>query len=332
MRRNGRKSILFAVFALMLSSALVAFQSEIPTGGPIPDRRGFNFKVTDPKAVAEVQVVVRHVAGKVYVVAGAGGNITVFAGDDGVMLVDDNFKVFYNQILAAIRQVSRKPIRFVINTHWHGDHAQNNEALAKQGAVIFATSNTLAGFMAPVDPTGNAGGGLPPGGWPTVTADSPLTFHLNAEEVSYIPLKTSHTNGDVAVYFRGSDVFSFGDVYTTDYPMMDVGHGATVENFIDIYNQAIAMTTPNTIFVPGHAQLSKRADIIALRDALAVVHARIRRMVHQGMTLEQIKAARPSKEFDARFATENIAPNDMQTSARWYQQMYDEAKAHQASH
>ena len=150
--------------------------------------------------------------------------------------------------------------------------------------------------------------------------------------MSYIPLKTSHTNGDVAVYFLRSDVFSFGDVYTTDYPMMDVGHGATVENFIDIYNQAIAMTTPNTIFVPGHAQLSKRADIIALRDSLAVVHARVRQMVDQGMTLEQIKAARPSKEFDARFATENIAPNDMQTSARWYQQMYDEAKAHQTSH
>ena len=142
-------------------AAVVAFQSQIPTGGPIPDRRGFNFKVTDPKAVAEVQVIVRHVAGKVYVVAGAGGNITVFSGDDGVMLVDDNFKVFYNQILAAIRLVPEQPIRFVINTHWHGDHAQNNEALAKQGAVIFATSNTLAGFMAPVDPTGTRAGGCP---------------------------------------------------------------------------------------------------------------------------------------------------------------------------
>jgi cyclase len=126
-------------------------------------------------------------------------------------------------------------------------------------------------------------------------------------------------------------VFAFGDVYTTDYPSINVAQGGTIENFIENYNKALAMTTPNTVFVPGHAQLSTRADLIADRDAISTIHERFLKMVAQGMTLEEIRAARPSKEFDARFATENFAPNDVQNSTRWYEQMYAEAKTHLAA-
>jgi len=141
-------------------------------------------------------------------------------------------------------------------------------------------------------------------------------------------LKPSHTNGDAAVYFHGSDVFAFGDVFTTDYPSIGVAQGGTIENFIDNYNLAVQMTTPSTIFVPGHAQLSKREDIIAVRDAIATIHSRFLDMIKRGMTLEQIREARPSKEFYAKCATENFAPNEMQNSTRWYRQMFDEAKTH----
>jgi len=163
---------------------------------------------------------------------------------------------------------------------------------------------------------------------PQMTSSERITFHFNGEDVTYLPLKYSHTNGDVAVYFHGSDVFAFGDVFTTDYPAIGVGQGGTIENFIDDYNLALKMTTPSTIFVPGHGQLSKREDVIAVRDAITAIHARFLEMVKSGMTLEQIMQARPSKEFDARFATENFAPNDLQNSTRWYQQMFEEAKAH----
>lgn len=315
-----RKNVMLVVLALLIGTA-GAVQQGIQTGGPIPDKRGFNNRVNDPKAVAEVTVVVRKVAGNVYVIAGAGGNVEVQAGSDGLLLVDNNFTVFYPQIMAAIRQISDKPIRIVVNTHSHFDHNQNNAAMARDGALVFAHPSTRQALTRQNPP-------IPPGGLPVVTASERMTFHFNGEEVSYIPLKPSHTNGDVAVYFHGSDVWAFGDVFTTDYPSIGVAQGGTIENFVENYNLAIEMTTPNTIFVPGHAQLSKRDDVIAVRDAITTIHARFREMVAKGMTLEQIREARPSKEFDARFATENFAPNDIQNSTRWYEQMFNEAKAH----
>lgn len=325
---------LFALSAVLIGAAAPPAPSTIPTGGPIPDLRGFNNKVGDRAATDPVQVIVRHVAGQIYVVAGAGGNIVVQAGDDGLLLVDDNFTVFYDRIMAAIRQISDKPIRIVINTHSHADHNQNNAALAQRGALVFAHPNTRQALMRQGRPApGQAApvGGpqpVPPAGWPTITSDQPMTFHFNGEDVVFVPLRPSHTNGDVAVYFPKSDVWAFGDVFTTDYPSIGVAQGGTIENFIDNYNQALSMTTPNTVFVPGHAQLSTRADLVANRDAIKVIHDRFVKMVADGMTLEQIRAARPSREYDAKYATESFAPNDIQNSTRWYEQMFNEAKTH----
>jgi glyoxylase-like metal-dependent hydrolase (beta-lactamase superfamily II) len=335
--------LLSAVFAATAVGASAAPDpSKIPTGGPIPDRRGFNFKVDDPRETSQVRVVVRRVAGNVYVVAGAGGNIVVQAGDDGLLLVDNNFTVFYDQIMAAIRQISDKPIRIVVNTHSHFDHNQNNDKMFRDGALVFAHPNTRLALMqqgrprpgppppppppgAPVFPPQKP---VPPEGWPTITSAAPMTFHFTGADVMFIPMNPSHTDGDVADYFPKTDVFAFGDQFTTDYPAIGIAQGGTIENFVDNYNQALEMTTPKTIFVPGHAQLSTRADLIANRDAIKVIHDRFVKMVADGMTLEQIRAARPSKEYDAKYATENFAPNDLQNSTRWYQQMYDEAKTH----
>jgi glyoxylase-like metal-dependent hydrolase (beta-lactamase superfamily II) len=310
------------MFLVFLASVLTA-QQQIPTGGRIPDRRGFNNSVDNPKLTDPVEEVVRRVAGNVYVIAGAGGNIVVQAGSDGLLLVDDNFTVFYPKIMAVIRQISDKPVRIIINTHWHPDHNQNNANFAKQGSLVFAHPSTRAALAKLRGPSP-----LPPEALPVVTSSERMTFHLNGEDITYVPLKPSHTNGDVAVYFHGSDVFAFGDVFTTDYPAIGIAEGGTIENFVDNYNLALKMTTPNTIFVPGHAQLSKPEDVAAVRDAITTIHARFLEMVKNGMTLEQIRQARPSKEFDARFATENFAPNEMQNSTRWYQQMFEEAKAH----
>jgi len=318
------RNVLAAIVVVLFGTTIIAQRPDILTGGPIPDRRGFNNSVDNAELVAEVEVIVRHVAGQVYVVAGAGGNIAVQAGDDGLLLVDDNFLVFYDDIMAAIRQISDQPIRMVVNTHFHGDHVQNNENLANQGALVFAHPNTRLALMRP----GRNGVALPSAALPAVTSDEPMTFHFNGEDVLFVPMKPSHTAGDVAVYFSGSDVWAFGDVYTTDYPAIGVTQGGTIENFVDNYNRALEMTTPNTIFVPGHAQLSTRADLIANRDAIEIIHDRFLRLVGEGMTLEQIREARPSREYDDRYATENLSPNDMQNSTRWYEQMYNEARGH----
>lgn len=318
---NGTcQSSIFLVLLVSTGSA----QQQIPTGGPIPDRRGFNNSVDDRKLTDPIEEVVRRVAGNVYVIAGAGGNIVAQSGPDGLFLVDDNFAVFYRKIVAALRQISDKSVRIIVNTHSHFDHNQNNANFATQGALIIAHPNLRTALMQQTRPP------VPPEGLPVVTSSEPMTFHFNGEDISYVPLKPSHTNGDVAVYFHGSDVFAFGDVFTTDYPSIGAAQGGTIENFVDNYNLALQMTTPNTIFVPGHAQLSRREDVIAVRDAITIIHGRFLEMVKKGMALEQIRQARPSKEFDGRFATENFAPTEMQNSTRWYQQMFDEAKAHLA--
>ncbi len=306
------------VVCAILSCGAAAAQDTIPTGGPIPDIRGFNNRVNDPEAVAAIEVVVRHVAGQVYVIAGAGGNMTVMAGDDGIFIVDTNFPVFYDEIMAAIRRISDGPIRFVVNTHSHVDHSGNNENFAREGAVIVDQPNLRRALI------GDRSGSDLPGGLPVITSEGPVTFHFNGEEVLFVPLKPSHTDGDAAVYFTGSDVWSFGDVYRTDYPSLAPSIGGTIDNFVDIYNMALAMTTPNTIFVPGHGQLSPREELSGVRDAVIVIQARIRDMVAQGMTLDEVMAARPSREFDARFASESKSPTTGNTVERVYTRFYED--------
>jgi len=316
---------LVAVCVLLLG-VTVMVQQQIPTGGRIPDRRGFA-GVNDPRYPELVKegVVTRRVAGQVYVIAGAGGNVEVFAGNEGVLLVDNNFTILWDPIRNAIRQISDKPIKYVINTHFHPDHLENNDNLAKLGATIFAHPQTRIILQQPLP----GGGSRPAGMLPTVTSSELLTFHFNGEEVTYVPLKASHSPGDVGVYFHGSDVFAFGDVFTNDYPSLATGQGGTMENFIDNYNLAAAMTTPSTVFVPGHGQLANRSDLMYVRDAVSTIHDRFRKMVSEGMTLEQIRNARPTKEWDQRLATEICcSPNNVQTSARFYAQVYDEAVAH----
>jgi cyclase len=138
----------------------------------------------------------------------------------------------------------------------------------------------------------------------------------------FMPLKPAHTDADMAVYFRTSDVFVFGDVYRTDYPSLGDVPGATVDSFLDNYKMALDMTTPNTIFVPGHGQLSTRADLAELREVVIQLYARFRDMVARGMTLEQIMEARPSKEWDAKFASESKSPTTGNTVQRVYTRFY----------
>jgi cyclase len=328
MTRQGLLVPVLTVFAATVGAG----QQDIQTGGPIPDRRHFNGSVGIPEAVSKVEWVTRKVAGNVYVLAGAGGHVTVQSGDDGMLLVDTNFTVFYPQIREQLRKISDKPVRIVINTHSHFDHNQNNAEFAKQGALIFTPPATRAALMQQTRPSP-----VPREGLPVVTSAAPMSFHFNGEEVAYLPLKLTETPGEVGVYFRGSDVFVFGDAYVQTYPYIGVQNGATVENIVDNFNLALQMTTPNTVFVPGHGQLGTREDLIAVRDAVSTIHDRFVKMVADGMTVEQIWEARPSKEFDARFSLETVVPRTDYYNAnldgatrRWYDNMFREAQAHAA--
>jgi glyoxylase-like metal-dependent hydrolase (beta-lactamase superfamily II) len=302
--------------AILLVAAAVTVQAlqrpQIQTLGEIPDGRKRD------RSVDKITEVVRHVQGNVYVVAGVGSNIPFLAGDDGILMVDSQYAEFPPKIVEAIRQVSDKPIRFVINTHSHTDHTGGNEGFAKMGAIVIAHDNARKEMMQP------AGANAPPvpkGALPLITYDSQMTFHINGEDVTLIhPPKPSHTTGDTFIYFRGSDVLATGDVYNANYPAVNAGDTKAV---LEDWNMAINLIGPNTKIVIGHGQFQTRADLIGLRDAMLTINERIRGMISKGMTYEQVKAAAPTKEFDARFDLERGGRNEARTTEQWLRGYYD---------
>jgi cyclase len=310
------------LFAILLPTALAGQVREIPKGERLPDDRGIERASLDAAMLGR-----QHVAGNVHVLAGGGGNSAAMVGPDGILLVDVNYSPMSQKIVTALRQISSAPIRFVINTHAGGDHSEGNANFAKMGALIFAHDNVRASLSR--QPSGQPGTMQPSApGLPTVTFSGPITFYMNGEQISVIPVKPSHSDGDSLIYFRGSDVIAMGDTYIASYPPISVADGGTTQAFIDIWNMTIDLIGPNTKIIPGHGQLGTKSDLVGLRDATVVIRNRTQQMVRQGMTLEQIKAANPTREFDARFSFEAVRgrPGGRFTTDGWLGIMYDEAR------
>jgi glyoxylase-like metal-dependent hydrolase (beta-lactamase superfamily II) len=270
---------------------------------------------------APTPIDVLHVQGQVYMLVGAGGNITVQAGDEGVLVVDTGLAARSDDVLAAIRRISAKPIRIVINTHVHGDHTGANEVIAKAGQALggnapgnfglgLDTARVLAHEKAlrRMDaPTGQPSP-RPFGAWPTETffgEDKEIFFNDEAIQLLYQP---GHTDGDVLVFFRRSDVVSAGDSFlTTTYPVIDAQAGGSVQRSLDALNRLLDLTIPTdkaeggTYVIPGHGRLSDEADVVEYRDMLTIVGDRIAQLAAQGLTLAQVKAARPTRDYDGRY-------------------------------
>jgi cyclase len=265
------------------------------------------------------------VGGNVYMLVGAGGNITVQTGKEGVLVVDTQFAPLSNKILAAIRTLSNGPIRYIINTHVHPDHIGGNENIRKagatiaggnvagdlqdaaQGAQIIAHDNVLKRMSAP---TGTQAP-VPSAAWPTSTYlgdDKKLFF--NDEGIDIIHLPAAHTDGDSIVFFRRSDVISTGDVLTTtSYPVIDVAAGGTINGFIDGLNKIIDLIVPvygqegGTLVISGHGRLCNLGDVLNYREMATIIRDRVQDMVNKGLTLEQVKAAKPTRDYDPLYGS-----------------------------
>jgi cyclase len=277
----------------------------------------------DPRAVSDppggIQLV--HVQGNVHILTGAGGNIVVQAGDEGVLVIDTGTAARGADVLTAIRKISDRPIRIVINTHLHLDHTGANETIAATGkalsgnapgnsglaltnARIMAHENALKRMSAPSgEPSPRAFGA-----WPTETffgEDKEIFFNDEAIQLFYQP---GHTDGDIVVFFRKSDVVVSGDLFlTTTYPVIDAQSGGTVSGIIEGLNRILDLTIPRdkqeggTYVVPGHGRLSDEADVVEYRDMLTIVRDRIQDLVANGKTLAEVKAARPTLDYDGRY-------------------------------
>ncbi len=273
-----------------------------------------------------VRIETIQVRPNIHMLVGAGSNVTVMTGEEGVLVVDTQFAPMSGKIIAAIRELSDKPIRYVVNTHVHGDHIGGNENLAKAGstraggnvvgdigqaarerAEIVAHENVLNRMSRPGAPTTVASGS-----WPTVTFfGSQRDMLFNGEAVQMFHQPAAHTDGDILVFFRRSDVISTGDVFvTTLYPYIDVANGGHINGIITALNRIIEIAVPSnveeggTLIIPGHGRLCDEWEVVEYRDMVTIVRDRIQTMIKKGMTVEQVKAARPTLDYDGRFGAD----------------------------
>jgi glyoxylase-like metal-dependent hydrolase (beta-lactamase superfamily II) len=262
-----------------------------------------------PKPASD-EIETIHVQGNVYMLSGAGGNIAVQIGEEGVLVVDTGSVLTREKVLAAIRKLSPKPIRWIINTHAHADHTGGNETISQAGitvngnpADIIAHENVLARMTE----TGRAVTERPLN---TFFEDS-RDFHFNGEAIFVHHFKNGHTDGDVIVYFRGSDVLVSGDLFTTTvFPVLDEKFAGGIDGFVAALNKMLDITVPKylqeggTFIIPGHGRVSDEADLVEYRDMVVIIRDRIQSMIREGNTLDQIRTARPALDYDARYGPE----------------------------
>ncbi|MEO8450883.1 MAG: MBL fold metallo-hydrolase [Gemmatimonadota bacterium] len=237
---------------------------------------------------------------------GPGGNILVSVGADGVFVIDDELVQLSKRTTAAIAAISDRPVRFLVNTHWHGDHTGGNEALGSTGAVIVAHANvrkrlSVDQFMERFKQTVPA---LPHVALPVITFDSTVWLHLNGDSILVQHLSNAHTDGDAVVRFLKANVVHMGDTYMNHmYPFIDIFSGGSIDGVIRAVDAMLPFVDERTKIIPGHGALSNRQEMIAYRDILKTIRGRVARMIDQGKTLEQIVAAKPTAEWDEGWTT-----------------------------
>lgn len=252
----------------------------------------------------------------VYMLKGAGGNIGVSAGEDGLYLIDDQLRPVTAQLLQALRKISDQPVSFVINTHYHADHTGGNETVGKNGAVIIAHNNIrqrmisaqISTFMHKTTPP------YAKEALPVVTFNDQMSLHLNGETATAYYVAHGHTDGDSIIHFPVSNVIHMGDMYFNGlYPYVDLDAGGSIEGMVDAANLALTMTNETTQVIPGHGPLATTKDLKAYRDFLVKAIANVQTLIDEGLNLQQIIAAKPTAEWDEEQGKVWIKPAEFVT-------------------
>jgi cyclase len=285
---------------------------------------GLTGALDSASAQQTAKIEVLPVQGNVYMLAGAGGNITLQLGENGVLVVDTGLPPMSDQVIAEIRKLSKKPLRYVVNTDMHEDHTGGNEAFSREGgtSTVVNIVNTpgssasqsvqILGHEGILDRMSAAVNGKPvrPSlAWPTDTFfDEPKELYFNGESIQILHQPAAITDGDSLVYFRRSDVVSTGDIFmTTGYPKIDLKNGGGIQGVLDGLNHILDLTIPahheegGTMVIPGHGRICDEADVMEYRDMVTVIRDRIRAMAKKGMALAQIEASRPTMDYDGLY-------------------------------
>ncbi len=255
---------------------------------------------------SNVQIRTIPVSDGVYMLMGAGGNIGLSVGEDGPFVIDDQFAPLTEKILAAIAAVSDGSVRFVLNTHWHGDHVGGNENLGKAGAMIVAHENVRkrlnpAEFREVMERSQQA----PPDALPVVTFTDDLTFYWNEEKIRAFHIPHAHTDGDAIIQYTNANAIHMGDTFFKGlYPYIDVGSGGHIDGLIHAAGAVLAISNSETKIIPGHGELATPDDLREYRNMLITVRDRLQTMLNDGMSVEEIVASKPTSDLDARWYPE----------------------------
>ena len=273
---------------------------------------------------SQVQIKTTKVASNFYTLEGQGGTIGVLTGPDGVLMVDAQFAPLSDKIVAAIKQISDVRIRFLVNTHVHGDHTGGNENIGKLGAAIIARENLRTRLAKPApQANGQPGVPAPPIALPVLTYDGALTIHMDGEDVQLIAVPVAHTDGDTMVYFPNANVLMTGDFYrSTGYPNIDRANGGTMNGMLAGFDLILKTGRPDTKIIPGHGATVDKAAVTAHKAMMVAVRDKVAALTRQNKTQEEVIAAKPTSEFDAK-----VTGATPMTADRFVGQLYQELKS-----
>jgi glyoxylase-like metal-dependent hydrolase (beta-lactamase superfamily II) len=272
---------------------------------------------------SKVEIRTTPLAPDFWTLEGQGGTISVLAGPEGILLVDSQFAPLTDKLVAAIRRVSDKPIRFLVDTHVHPDHTGGNENFAKLGATIFARDQLRYRLEHPAPrPDGTPGRPAPALALPVVTYNASLSIHIDGEDVRLLPVVAAHTDGDTIISFPDHDILAVGDVFrSVGYPFVDLGSGGSLAGVLEGLSEIVDRAGPATKIIPGHGPIVDRNAVLAQRDLVLAVRGKVQKLVDQGKSLDEIIATRPTAEFDAR------VPQSAQTADRFVKWVHAEVVA-----
>ena len=261
---------------------------------------------TAQRDFSSVEIETIQVADGVYMLVGSGGNIGLSIGEDGPFVVDDQFAPLTEKIQAAIAAVTSGAVRFVLNTHWHGDHTGGNENFGKAGAMIIAHENVRkrlnpAEFRDLMGRSQQA----PPDALPVVTFTDAVNFYWNGENIRVFHVEHAHTDGDAIVHFTNANVVHMGDTFFKDrYPFIDVDSGGGIDGMIAAADHVLSMVDSDTKIIPGHGTLATPDDLRDYRNMLITVRDRVRTMLNDGMSVDEVVAAKPTNDLDATWGSD----------------------------
>ena len=294
---------------------------------------------------AKIEILTEKIAPNLYMLSGsagadpghedaAGGRIGVLAGPDGIFMVDAQYAQVSDKVVAAIRKISSEPIRFLVNTHVHGDHTAGNANFVKMGALLFAREELREELLRQPAPAanGNPAPARDPARLPVVTygMGEPVKLRLNGEIIDLIPVRAAHTGGDTMIRFENADVIMIGDFYRNyGYPFIDTNNGGTLKGALEALDMTMKLAGPNTRLIPGHGTIINRSDIVPYRDMILDVQAKVQRMINQGQSEQEVLAAKVTASYDAKVPG-GLLPAGAGTSAdRFVRMVYSQLKGGQ---